>query len=281
MSLSKPGRPRELKCSRCRHHGVIVPLKGHMRYCPFLGCNCWKCYLNTQRARTAALMRGLKKGQDKEQRPCAHTGVIAVKPAAERSTSTSAADGDAHQAATSAPMIPPAEDGPVRAAFTAQRPLDLRRTPAARGEAVPALDSGKAMLLASSEEDSCPALNAPYFGTSGQTPPLPVIHVPFRVSGHPPSSYTPCPSLLLNMPWYPPAPAGFYNSGFCRPLMLPHLHADAVYHPPLPEPPPPADCWKVFFTLQPHPLPEPVQDKRTSAPSLQPPPPTIDLRDLD
>ncbi|XP_070841102.1 doublesex- and mab-3-related transcription factor B1-like [Chaetodon trifascialis] len=271
MSLSKAaGRPREPKCSRCRHHGVIVPLKGHMQYCPFLRCNCWRCYLNTQRTRTTALMRSLRKGQDKEQRPCAHTGVIVVKQAAEGSTSTPAADGDAHQAATSGPMIPPTEDGPVRDVFTAQRPLDVRKRPAAGGEAVPALDSGKAMLSAS---------NAPYFGTFGRTPPLPVIHVPFRVSGHPPSSYTPCPSLLLDMPWFPPA--GFYNNGFCRPLMLPHLHAGAAYHQPLPEPPPRADCRKVFITLQPLPLPEPVQQEWTSVQYLQPPPPTTDLTDLD
>ncbi|XP_041811874.1 doublesex- and mab-3-related transcription factor 1Y-like [Chelmon rostratus] len=274
MSLSKAAeRPREPKCSRCRHHGIIVPIKGHMRYCPFLGCDCWKCYLSTQRTRTTALMRNLKRCQNKELRPSAHTGVSVVKPVAERSSSASAAGGDARHSDSSGPMSPQTEDAPDCAASTACRPLDLRSRPATGGGNVAALDGGKAPL-ASSEEGSY----APYFGRFGQTPPLPVIHSPLRVSGHPPSSYTPCPNFPLNMPSLPPVPAGLYNSGFCGPLMPPRLYSGAVHYPPLPEPGPPADCRMVFFTLQRFPLPELIQEKLTS---VQPPQSIIDLSDVD
>ncbi|KAI4818177.1 hypothetical protein KUCAC02_011536 [Chaenocephalus aceratus] len=50
MSLSKEHLPvastagRQPKCTRCRHHGIIVPQKGHVKSCPFVTCECWKCY---------------------------------------------------------------------------------------------------------------------------------------------------------------------------------------------------------------------------------------------
>ncbi|TKS89096.1 Doublesex- and mab-3-related transcription factor A1 [Collichthys lucidus] len=86
MSLSKAAskQPQEMKCSRCRHHGIIVPKKGHTKFCPFLSCDCWKCYLITQRNQQKAQSEVESKGQP----PC-------EEPAAE------GADGGARQLATS------------------------------------------------------------------------------------------------------------------------------------------------------------------------------------
>lgn len=159
MSLSKEQltvaaaeQSRRPKCSRCRHHGIIIPQKGHMKYCPFLKCDCWKCYLITQRTRITTLQRNLKKGQNKEQRP----GVSAVKPAAEGTCSASAPEGGARPSATSGLMCPSSGGAPERAAATtAWSPLDLRRRPAAGGESVAGLDSRNMLPFASSEEGSC------------------------------------------------------------------------------------------------------------------------------
>ncbi|XP_069572808.1 doublesex- and mab-3-related transcription factor 1-like [Brachyistius frenatus] len=60
MSSSKDQpaeRPRQPKCSRCRNHGVIIPLKGHTKSCPFVRCECWKCGLVTERTRITGLQR--------------------------------------------------------------------------------------------------------------------------------------------------------------------------------------------------------------------------------
>uniref|UniRef100_A0A3Q3X1M3 DM domain-containing protein n=1 Tax=Mola mola TaxID=94237 RepID=A0A3Q3X1M3_MOLML len=48
------------KCTRCRHHGLVVPLKGHKKRCPYLSCGCWKCGLITERTRIATLQRHLR-----------------------------------------------------------------------------------------------------------------------------------------------------------------------------------------------------------------------------
>lgn len=56
--------PRQPKCSRCRHHGIVIPKKGHTKLCPFRSCECWKCYLITQRTRTVALHRNLAKARN-------------------------------------------------------------------------------------------------------------------------------------------------------------------------------------------------------------------------
>uniref|UniRef100_A0A8D0ASI4 DM domain-containing protein n=1 Tax=Sander lucioperca TaxID=283035 RepID=A0A8D0ASI4_SANLU len=142
---------RQPKCTRCRHHGILVPKKGHMKYCPFLKCECWKCHLITQRTRITALQRNPKKDNPeiKEQRSRVHTGVTVsvVKPAADGTCS-------ARPSATSGVMCLPSDGAPERAA-TVWSPLDLRIRPAARGENVTGLDIGKGLPFPSSEERPC------------------------------------------------------------------------------------------------------------------------------
>ncbi|XP_074470519.1 uncharacterized protein LOC141754948 [Sebastes fasciatus] len=271
MSLSKEPslvaeRPRQQpKCTRCSHHGILVPLKGHIRYCPFLHCDCWKCFLISERTRTTSLQRSLKKDRNKEQRTTVHTGDSGDKPPAEGTCSVLlAADGDARRDA--------ALERP--ATTTTWSPHDLRRRPAAGGDTEAGLDSGKMLPFTSREEGpaNVTRYNAPHSGEFVQAPPLPVIHFPFRMSAHHPSGYVPYPNLLLNVPWFPPVPVGLYNDVLRGPLMFPHFQPGAAHHhPPPPEPGPPADCRRVFFTLQPPPFPQSFQEELMSRQLPQPP----------
>ncbi|KAM5248590.1 doublesex- and mab-3-related transcription factor B1 [Ctenodactylus gundi] len=49
------------KCSRCRNHGFLVPLKGHAGKCRWKHCFCDKCYLITERQKIIAAQKMLKK----------------------------------------------------------------------------------------------------------------------------------------------------------------------------------------------------------------------------
>ncbi|XP_039977848.1 doublesex- and mab-3-related transcription factor 1-like [Xiphias gladius] len=271
MSLSKEmaaaaEEPRRPKCTRCRHHGIIVPQKGHMKSCPFLKCDCWKCYLITQRTRITALQRNLKKAQsepgDEEQRPRAPKAAGVRKPAAEGSAGAVAPGGGARPSATSGLTCPRPTGAPGSAA-----------TSAAGGEQVAGGESKEAL--------PCPPYSAPYLDQRGQTPPLPVIPFPVRMSGHYPGSYAPCPNFLFNVPWLPPVPVGFYNNGLCGPRIFPHFLQGAVHYPPPPEPEPPAENREGFFSPRPPPLPEAFQEELMSRQHPQPPLPRHSEPDVE
>ncbi|XP_034748163.1 doublesex- and mab-3-related transcription factor B1-like [Etheostoma cragini] len=265
---------RQPKCTRCRHHGIIVLKKGHMKYCPFLKCECWKCHLITQRTRITALQRNPKKKLNnpeiKEKRHGVHTSVSVGKQAGDGTWSASAPDVSVRPSVSSGVMCLPSDGAPERTA-TVRSPVDLRIRPAAGGANVTGLDLRKGLPFTSSEEKPCnvTTFNTPYFGEFGQNAHLPVLHFPFTMSGQYPSSYAPCPNLLFNMPWLPPVPAGLLNDGLHGPLMFPHFQSHAVHYPPPPEPVPPADCRPVFFTLQPP--PDLFQEELISRQQPQPP----------
>lgn len=51
---------RAPKCSRCRNHGYLVPVKGHAGKCRWKQCICDKCYLITERQKIMAAQKVLK-----------------------------------------------------------------------------------------------------------------------------------------------------------------------------------------------------------------------------
>uniref|UniRef100_A0A8C2Z3F8 DM domain-containing protein n=1 Tax=Cyclopterus lumpus TaxID=8103 RepID=A0A8C2Z3F8_CYCLU len=134
---------RKPKCTRCRHHGIIIPQKGHIRYCPFLKCDCCKCYLLTQRTRLTALQRSLKKAphdpQRKEQRPAVST----VTVAAEGTCSTVAREDDAGLSAAFGVQGPPTKGAPGRAAATGPSRHDVHCQTSAGRQTSAGLDGGK------------------------------------------------------------------------------------------------------------------------------------------
>lgn len=62
---------RAPRCSRCRNHGFLVPVKGHAGKCRWKQCTCKKCYLITQRQKITAAQQVLQKQVSEEEQEMA------------------------------------------------------------------------------------------------------------------------------------------------------------------------------------------------------------------
>uniref|UniRef100_A0A3P9DKV0 DM domain-containing protein n=1 Tax=Maylandia zebra TaxID=106582 RepID=A0A3P9DKV0_9CICH len=228
------------KCARCRHHGIIVPKKGHTKICPFLKCQCWKCYLITERTKIAALQREMKRAV-KETRP----GARRVNAQGDKAFGTSNPDGGAPS--TSEPMCPPPAYPWSRPEAGGQPESGCRDS----RDVLPSADlitqnldllrSNLKMSSVLSVSKSCVfkctvAYNAlsflpdsPFFSEFRQMARLPLVHFPVSMPGYHTSSY--------------PSP----SHQFLPKMWLPPVHVGYLYPPPL-QPGPPAVSHCFYYT---------------------------------
>ncbi|XP_075040125.1 doublesex- and mab-3-related transcription factor B1 [Mixophyes fleayi] len=60
-SSARSRPPRTPKCSRCRNHGLVVPVRGHSGHCGWKLCTCPKCSLITERHKILAAHKLLRR----------------------------------------------------------------------------------------------------------------------------------------------------------------------------------------------------------------------------
>ncbi|XP_075689163.1 doublesex- and mab-3-related transcription factor B1 isoform X2 [Rhinoderma darwinii] len=68
-SAARVRPPRTPKCTRCRNHGILVPVRGHSGRCGWKLCNCPKCALITERHNILSAHKLIRKPGTEEPAP--------------------------------------------------------------------------------------------------------------------------------------------------------------------------------------------------------------------
>ncbi|XP_070367518.1 doublesex- and mab-3-related transcription factor B1 [Equus asinus] len=291
---------RTPKCSRCRNHGFLVPVKGHAGKCRWKQCTCEKCYLITERQKIMAAQKVLKKQASEEELegPELASGAAATAPGSSLrplplfAASRDPGPGPEGRGAASFPGRPPRGPSPGPSAF--QPVLGGRGHVGPRERAAVALPGGPQL--------GAEAAGRSYPGRPELRRPLrPVPSPPFADFGHSLSISSDCvvgseyldrePSKLYpgcsGMHPYRTFPLGYQDAGpdagvplqqGFRHVSCSHYHGGLVseplgdfqpsYYPPaLPPPPPPPPLPPAPF------LPPGFLSALHFLPPLPPPPP--------
>ncbi|XP_019598336.2 doublesex- and mab-3-related transcription factor B1 [Rhinolophus sinicus] len=289
---------RTPKCSRCRNHGFLVPVKGHAGKCRWKQCTCEKCYLIAERQKIMAAQKMLKKQASEEEHELASGATAVASASSLHPLPQLAASGDAEpagpegRAATYVLERPPRGPSPGPSAFQPVLGGRGHMGPSERAAvAVPSLVG--------------PQLGVEAAGRGGpgrlelRRPMRPVPSPPFADFGFPLSINSDCavgseylerePSKLYpscsSMHSYHPFPLGYQDAspapgiplqwGF-RHVSCSHYHGGGLvsepvgdfqpsYYPPPPPPPP-------LQPLQPPFLPPGFLSALHFLPPLPPPP---------
>ncbi|XP_052574312.1 doublesex- and mab-3-related transcription factor B1 [Peromyscus californicus insignis] len=128
---------RTPKCSRCRNHGYLVPVKGHAGKCRWKQCICDKCYLITERQKIMAAQKVLKTQGTEEQAATGGTQGPQLPPGAPVAAPAAAAAAAA-TASSSSSLCPQARvapggagPGPVATCFLERPPQACSPGPSA------------------------------------------------------------------------------------------------------------------------------------------------------
>ncbi|XP_041508973.1 doublesex- and mab-3-related transcription factor B1 [Microtus oregoni] len=189
---------RTPKCSRCRNHGYLVPVKGHAGKCRWKQCICDKCYLITERQKIMAAHKVLKTQAAEEQEVTTGTQGAQLPPGAPVAAATAAASSSS--SICPLPRVAPggSRPGPVVTCFL-ERPPPVRSPGLSAFQRVPGGRPGPSTFQSGlgvpggphDRPSACLPQGSPQvprpepYGPEQRLPLRPVPRLPFTDYGHP------------------------------------------------------------------------------------------------